>query len=85
MSNTIKYSTGSESLALKKGNWWIGTGDVPKGPTNTTGYYNGITPPAGGYTIYLNKASQGPSIYTCANDTELIVLQIPSLGHHTQL
>jgi hypothetical protein len=74
MANTIKYSTGSESLALKKGNWWIGTGDVGKGSTSTTGYYNGITPPSGGYTIYLNKASQGPSIYTCANDTELISL-----------
>lgn len=74
MSNPIKYSTGSESLALKKGNFYIGTGDVGKGPTSSTGYYNGITPPTGGYTIYLNKASGGPSIYTCANDTELVNL-----------
>jgi len=44
MSNPIKYSTGSESLALKKGNFYIGTGDVGKGPTSSTGYYNGITP-----------------------------------------
>ena len=72
MPNPIKYSTGSETLALKKGNFYIGTGDVGKGPTSTTGYYNGITPPSGGYTIYLNKASGGPSIYTCANDAELI-------------
>ena len=63
MSNPIKYSTGVETLALKSGNFYIGTGDVGKGPTNTTGYYNGITPPSGDYTIYLNKASQGPSIY----------------------
>ena len=74
MSNPIKYSTGSESLALKTGNFYIGTGDVGKGPTSTTGYYNGITPPSGGYTIYLNKATGGPSIYTCANDTELVSL-----------
>jgi len=74
MSNPIKYSTGSESLALKKGNFYIGTGDVDKGPTETTGYYNGITPPEGGYTIYLNKETGGPSIYTCANDNELISL-----------
>jgi len=72
MANAIKYTTGSETLALKKGNFYIGTGDVGKGPTSTTGYYNGITPPTGGYTVYLNKASGGPSIYTCANDTELI-------------
>jgi len=74
MANPIKYSTGSETLALKKGNFYIGKGDVGKGPTSTTGYYNGITPPSGGYTVYLNKASGGPSIYTCANDTELISL-----------
>ncbi len=74
MPNPVKYSTSSESLALKKGNFWVGTGDVPKGPTSTTGFWNGITPPVGGYTVYLNKASQGPSIYTCSNDTDLIVL-----------
>jgi len=74
MTNPIKYSTGSETLALKKGNFYIGTGDVGKGPTSTTGYYNGITPPSGGYTIYLNKETGGPSIYTVSNDTQLISL-----------
>ena len=74
MPNAIKYSTSAQTLALKKGNYWIGTGDVGKGPTSTTDYYNGITPPAGGYTIYLNKASGGPSIYTAANDSQLISL-----------
>ena len=74
MPNPIKYSTSAQTLALKKGNFWIGTGDVGKGPTSVTDYYNGITPPAGGYTIYLNKASGGPSIYTAANDSQLISL-----------
>ena len=74
MSNPIKYSIGAETLALKSGNFYIGTGDVGKGPTNTTGYYNGITPPSGGYTIYLNKASDGPSIYAPTNDSQLISL-----------
>jgi len=72
MPNSIKYSASTQTLALKKGNFWIGTGDVGKGPTSTTDYYNGITPPAGGYTIYLNKASQGPSIYTVGSDAALI-------------
>lgn len=72
MPNLIKYNVSAETLALKKGNFWIGTGDVPKGPTSTTGYWNGITPPSGGYTIYLNKASNGPSIYTPSNDAQLI-------------
>jgi hypothetical protein len=74
MSNPIKYSTGSESLALKKGNFYIGTGDVEKGPTNSTGYYNGINPPSGGYTIYLNKESNGPSIFVANSDSQLISL-----------
>lgn len=74
MPNPIKYTTGTESLALKKGNFFIGTGDVGKGPTSNTGYYDGITPPSGGYTIYLNKESNGPSIYTASNDAQLISL-----------
>ena len=72
MPNSIKYNVSAETLALKKGNFWIGTGDVGKGPTSSTGFYNGITPPSGGYTIYLNKASGGPSIYTATNDAQLI-------------
>ena len=74
MPNPIKYSTSAQTLALKKGNYWIGTGDVGKGPTSTTDYYNGITPPSGGYTIYLNEGSNGPSIYCPANDAALISL-----------
>ena len=74
MPNAIKYNVSAETLALKKGTFYIGTGDVSKGPTSSTGYYNGITPPSGGYTIYLNKASGGPSIYTATNDAQLISL-----------
>jgi hypothetical protein len=73
MPNLIKYSTSAQTLALKSGDYWIGTGDVPKGPTSSSDYWNGITPPSGGYTIYLNKASQGPSIYTPLSDSDLIV------------
>jgi hypothetical protein len=80
MPNAIKYSVSSETLALKKGNFYIGTGDVSKGPTSSTGYYNGITPPTGGYTIYLNKESNGPSIYTVTSDSELISLTNKIVG-----
>ena len=71
MANPIKYNTSAETLALKKGNFWIGTGDVGKGPTSSTGFYNGIEPPSGGFTIYLNKASGGPSIYTVSTEAQL--------------
>ena len=72
---SVKYnSLSTEPKSLKAGNFYIGTGDVEKGPTVNTGFYNGITPPVGGYTIYLNKASGGPSIYCPANDSQLISL-----------
>ena len=74
MPNAIKYNVSAETLALKKGNFYIGTGDVGKGPTSSTGFYNGINPPSGGYTIYLNKVSNGPSIYVASSDAQLINL-----------
>jgi hypothetical protein len=74
MPNAIKYNVSTETLALKKGNFWIGNGSVGKGPTSSTGYYNGITPPTGGYTIYLNKETGGPSIYVASSDAQLISL-----------
>ena len=71
MPNVIKYTTGSTpSGSLRKGNMLIGNGTADYGLT----YYSGITPPAGGYTVYLNKASGGPSIYCPANDSQLISL-----------
>lgn len=72
MPNAVKRNTETESLSLKKGNFYIGTLDVGKGPTSTTGFWNGITPPRGGYTIYVYKASNGPSIYVASNDSELV-------------
>jgi hypothetical protein len=74
MPNAIKYNVSTETLALKKGNFWIGTGDVGKGPTSSTGFYNGITPPTGGFTIYLNKSSGGPSIYTVTTEAQMVSL-----------
>jgi len=83
MPNSIKYNTVSESLALKKGDFWIGTGDVGKGTTASTGFYNGTAPASGGYTIYLNK-SGGPAIYLAANDSQLITLtNIISAGSYS--
>jgi len=71
MPNVIKYTTGSTpSGSLRKGNMLIGNGTADYGLT----YYSGITPPSGGYTIYLNKASGGPSIYCPTNGSQLISL-----------
>lgn len=72
MPNTIKYSTSTQSLALKSGNYWLGVGDVAKGPTSSTDYWNGYMTPTDGYVVYLNKASDGPSIRVFDGDSALL-------------
>jgi len=74
MPNPIKYTTGSESDALVKGNFRIGTGSVGKGPSDTTGFYQGPSVPSGGYVIYMNRegAPGDLSYHVAANDSELI-------------
>lgn len=72
MSNYIKYSTNAQTNALKIGNFWLGPINDGKGPTSTTGYYTSYDPVSGGFTIYLNKASNGPAIYRASNQSELV-------------
>lgn len=74
MPNAIKYSTTGDTQSLKKGNFFFGVGDVGKGPSSATAYYNGVTPMSGGYTIYyynVNETSK-TSFYTANSDLELI-------------
>jgi hypothetical protein len=71
MPNGIKYTVGStEAGCLRKGNMLIANNTADYG----TSFYHGINSPAGGYTIYLNKASGGPSIYCPANESQLIAI-----------
>ena len=74
MSNSIKYDTSYLPQTLRKGNYSIGVGDAPKGPTSTTGFYSCIVPPSGGYSVYLYKAEKGPAVYCPPNDADLISL-----------
>ncbi len=74
MPNSFKYSASAQTLALKKGNFWVGTGDVGKGPSSTTDFWNGMTPPANGWCVYLNKSSNGPTIYPVTSSSGLIAL-----------
>lgn len=71
--NVIKYSTSTVSNTIGRNNMHLGIRDsVGYGPTSSTDFWNGYTPGSSGYTIYVNKAIQGPSIFSPANDTELI-------------
>lgn len=71
--NVIRFSGTTTQGILKKGNYYLGVNDdVDYGPTTSTNFWNGITPPTNGYTIYLNKESQGPSIVCPPDVTNLI-------------
>ena len=60
MPNGIQHTTGSTPTGcLRKGNILIANNLIDYG----TSFFSGITPPSGGYSLYLNKASGGPSIY----------------------
>jgi len=50
------------------------TGDVGKGPSETTGYYQAVDVPSSGYTIYLynENSSNNLSYHVANNDEELI-------------
>jgi surface protein len=74
MANPIKYSTGSETKSLKKGNFFFGTGDVGKGPSDVTGYYQGVDVPQPGYVVYQYLESSASNLtYAALNsDAELI-------------
>jgi len=71
--NFLKYSTTPDSSGIKAGNYTIGVfSGGTYGPTLTTNYWNGVTPPISGYTIYENKVTNGPSIRVPSNSTVLI-------------
>jgi hypothetical protein len=74
MPNAIKYSTTGDTLSLKKGNIFFGVGDVGKGPSSATTYYNGVSPVTSGYTIYSYNVNQTSklSFFTAVNDSALI-------------
>ena len=69
MQNIVKFSTSVAPNSIKSGGFNIG---VNGAPTDLSDFYTGICPINGGYTIYINKASNGPSIYAPSNDAELI-------------
>ena len=72
MINNIQYSLSPENNSIRSGNFNIGINDINYSPTISTGFWNGYPVPNGGYVIYQNKVSNGPSIYSVDNDSELV-------------
>jgi surface protein len=81
MIKVIKYETvGTFPNSRRKGNFLVGESTVSYGPTDTTGFYNGIEPIEGGYTLYLAKETQGPSIFSFNTGSDLLDFCNTSLG-----
>jgi hypothetical protein len=79
MSNYIKIGE-SDKRNKQVRNFRIGVdGSDDYGPTSVSGFYKGINPPVNGYVIYMEKASQGPSIHV-ANDNEQCIFFLKSFG-----
>lgn len=71
--NKLRTPAGTDANEIRFKNFGAGVKQYSNyGPTSSTGYWNGITPPTGGYTIYSKKTSQGPAIFTAGNDQNLI-------------
>lgn len=81
MPNKIKTSGSTTKLSASRNtNFSVGVDTSDDyGPTSTTGFYNGITPPVGGYTIYVHKNVGGPSIHV-ANDDSQCIFFLKSFG-----
>jgi len=80
MPNLFKSGTTTTNGCIYDGNFIIGVDPAfAYGPTSATSFYNGVTPPTGGYTIYRNKAVNGPSIRTAADDSTMVSI-LQSMG-----
>ena len=83
MPNRIKYTTTPTTNTIKVGNFALGvvTG-VTYAPTSTTSFYNGYNVPSGGYVVYQNKSTLGPSVFAPTGNTQMVNLTY-SLGNIT--
>jgi hypothetical protein len=62
------YSTPSNAIRLQNFLLTYNAG----GPTSETGYWTQYPSPNNGWVIYIDKSAQGPSVYVCNNDTDLV-------------
>ena len=81
MARAIRFSTEVNSYTTQNGSFQISTRNSGMGKSATTGFYSMIEPPAGGYTFYQNKATDGPSIILCHSDQELLTV-VNAHGHN---
>jgi hypothetical protein len=72
MPNLVKYKTGNLTGSISTGNVALGVNESVLGPTETTGWYSGLTPSPSQYVIYEVNSGSVPKIYQPSDDTQLI-------------
>jgi len=70
MANKIKYNLDADKNSLNIQKWSLGLRGSGMGPTSTTGFYNGLTIPPGGFVVY----SDNINIRSASDDKELIFI-----------
>jgi hypothetical protein len=69
--NVIQFTAGTPTVSsFKYMNFYLGVQDQDYGPTSRTGFWAGRTIDTGQYLFYLDKPTQGPSIYVPQNDDD---------------
>jgi hypothetical protein len=81
--SVIKNSNIEENNSLTKNYLTIGNSDVAYGPTQATGFYNGIEPPVGGWVIYRANAAGKLNIYVANDNNELVHIVNRLIGNLT--
>ena len=72
MANVLKYLTGALSKrAKRKGNLAVGIGEENYGPSSTTGYYAGVTPPENGFVVYATGSNSNPKVFVAETEDDL--------------
>jgi hypothetical protein len=72
MPPVIKNSSVEESSSITRHNLTLGANNISYGPTSTTGFYNGIDAPMGGYVIYKATGAGKLNIFVANNNSELL-------------
>lgn len=72
--NAVKYSTSSLSHSTLVGSVAFGWVGYDYGPSVSSSWFAGVTPPSGGYAIYATSGSQIVSITIANNSSDLIVI-----------
>lgn len=70
--NVIKYSITNVSDTLKKGNLYIGVTDRDYGPTEVTGFYNGVSVTGSNFLTYVADGSGNLSYNIASNQDQLL-------------